>query len=57
MVQAPLCKYFQVLVDDFKNLGLLMRVPEAKQFRTDEAKARSIVCDALLLENQGFLDE
>ncbi|KAG5937391.1 hypothetical protein E4U60_001962 [Claviceps pazoutovae] len=34
-----------------------MRVPEAKQCRTDEAKAKSIVCDALFLENQGFLNE
>lgn len=46
-----------LLVDDFKNLGLLMPVPEAKQFKTDEAKTQSIVCNTLFLENQGFLDE
>ncbi|KAG5958685.1 hypothetical protein E4U57_001202 [Claviceps arundinis] len=32
-----------LLVDDFKNLGLLMPVPEAKQFKTDEAKTQSSV--------------
>ncbi|KAG6055593.1 hypothetical protein E4U32_006217, partial [Claviceps aff. humidiphila group G2b] len=36
---------------------LLMPVPEAKQFNTDEAKTQSIVCNTLFLENQGFLDE
>ncbi|KAG6021220.1 hypothetical protein E4U19_005880, partial [Claviceps sp. Clav32 group G5] len=56
MVQAPYGIQFQGLVNDLKKRGLLMRVPEAKQFRVDEAKARSIMCDALSLDDQGFLD-
>ncbi|KAG5965157.1 hypothetical protein E4U57_004402 [Claviceps arundinis] len=30
---------------------------KAKKFRVDAAKARSIMCDTLSLENQGFLNE
>ncbi|KAG5949700.1 hypothetical protein E4U60_002238 [Claviceps pazoutovae] len=57
MIQAPFGIQFQGLVDDLKKLNLLMRVPKAKQFRIDEAKAKSIMCDAPFLEGQGFLDE
>ncbi|KAG5942668.1 hypothetical protein E4U59_000951 [Claviceps monticola] len=57
MIQAPFGIQFQGLVDDLKELNLHIRVPEAKQFRIDEAKAKSIMCDAPFLEDQGFLDE
>ncbi|KAG6144518.1 hypothetical protein E4U12_004812 [Claviceps purpurea] len=42
-VQAPYGIQFQGLVNELKERGIFMRVEEAKKFRVDAAKARSII--------------